>query len=448
MIDPRLLPLAQRNVPRYTSYPTAPHFSADVDANTYGEWLDALEPGESASLYLHVPYCRSICFYCGCSTKATRREEPLIAYGRRLLSEVERVAARTGSLRITHLHWGGGTPSLLPADAFSAIMDGITARFTFAPGAERAIELDPRYVTRELAQRLAANGINRASLGIQDFDSSVQAAIGRIQPLPMVHDAVDALREAGIDDINMDLIYGLPGQTLETMARTVRTVTSLQPARVALFGYAHVPWMRPNQRLIEEAHLPDVPLRHALAETARDIIEAEGYMPVGIDHFARPDDALASALRSRTLKRNFQGYTTDASPVLLGFGASSIGRLPQGYVQNITDSGNWMAALDAQTLPVAKGRRLTAEDRLRGEVISQILCFFDVDLLAVARDHHVSADVFAEDLEKLAPLEAAGFIKIVGGQLKIVHDAPALARIVASAFDAYLTSAARHSVAV
>lgn len=448
MIDPRLLPLAQRNVPRYTSYPTAPHFGADVGADVYREWLGGLGPEDSASLYLHVPYCRSICFYCGCSTKATRREEPLIAYGRRLRLEVERVAALTGSLRITHLHWGGGTPSLLPADAFGDIMEGIARRFSFDTHAERAIELDPRYVTRELAQRLAANGINRASLGIQDFDTSVQSAIGRIQPLPMVHDAVDALRDVGIADINMDLIYGLPGQTLETMARTVRTVMALRPARIALFGYAHVPWMRANQRLIDEASLPDVPLRHALAETARDIIEAEGYAPIGIDHFARPDDSLAQALKTRTMKRNFQGYTTDSSPVLLGFGASSIGRLPQGYAQNITDSANWMAALDAGNLPIAKGRRLTAEDKLRGEVISQILCFFDVDLQAVAQEHHVTPDMFAADLEKLAPLEAAGFIKIIGGKLTIVHDAPALARIVASAFDAYLTSAARHSVAV
>ena len=449
MLPLRLSHIAGRAAPRYTSYPTAPQFEAGVDGAAYGGWLEALAGWDKpASLYLHVPYCRSICSYCGCAAKATRRDEPLIAFAARLRREIALVAGRTGPLRVTHLHWGGGTPNVLPDDLFRAILDDIRARFDLRPGAEHAMEIDPRHLTADTVAALMEGGVTRVSLGVQDFDPKVQQAIGRVQPFEMVRAAVEGFREAGLSGLNMDLIYGLPRQTLGSIRDTAARAAALGPDRIALFGYAHVPWMRPHQRLMDEAALPDPALRLELAETARETLIVAGYVPVGIDHFARPDDGLAQALAARTLRRNFQGYTTDRAPILLGFGPTAIGRLPQGYVQNAPDIAGWGRAVAAGALPVVRGRALTSDDRLRGAVIESLLCFFEADLAALARRHGAPWDVFAPALKELETLRRQGFVELVAGHLTIVRDGPALARIVASAFDAYLGSAARHSLAV
>ncbi|MFD1332079.1 oxygen-independent coproporphyrinogen III oxidase [Methylopila musalis] len=449
MLPLRLSDIAARAAPRYTSYPTAPQFEESVDAQAYGRWLETLSGSDApASLYLHVPYCRSICSYCGCAAKATLRDEPLVAFAARLRREIALVAERAGPLTVTHLHWGGGTPNVLPADLFRRVLDDIRARFALAPGAEHAVEIDPRHLTPETIATLAAGGVTRVSLGVQDFDPAVQQAIGRVQPFEMVRAAVEGLREAGLAGLNMDLIYGLPLQTLGSIRDTAARAAALRPDRIALFGYAHVPWMRPHQRLLDEAALPDPALRVELAETARETLLDAGYVAIGIDHFARPDDGLATALADGALRRNFQGYTTDDAPVLLGFGPTAIGRLPQGYVQNVADIAGWGRAVDERRLPVARGRALTPDDRLRGAVIESLLCVFEVDLDGIARRHGASPDVFAPALAELETLRRQGFVALAGGRLTILHDGPALARIVASAFDAYLTTSARHSLAV
>jgi len=330
----------------------------------------------------------------------------------------------------------------------AGIVADIRRDFDILPDAEHAMEIDPRYLTREGAESLAAAGVTRVSLGVQDFDPAVQTMIGRIQPFQAVVTAVDWLRLAGIRDFNFDLIYGLPGQTVASIDRTVRLAVSLNPSRIAMFGYAHVPWFRANQRLIDEATLPDRLSRIRLAETARDAIESEGYVAIGIDHFARPTDSLASAAAARSLRRNFQGYTTDAATSLIGVGASSVGQMPQGYVQNAADTAVWMEAIGQGQFAVVKGLALTAEDRLRAEVIAELLCYFDVDYAAIALRHGFGAGIFAGAIEELAPLVDAGFIRIDAGRLRILREGPALARVVASAFDAHLKTGARHSLAV
>jgi oxygen-independent coproporphyrinogen-3 oxidase len=293
--------LLEQAVPRYTSYPTAPNFSAAVDGAVYSSWLGELAPGATLSLYLHIPYCHELCLYCGCHTKATRRHKPIEIYAARLLEEIALVARQTGRHKVTHLHWGGGTPSTLGADLLRAIAGELRREFDLTALREHAIELDPRYVTAELAQVLAEIGVNRASFGVQDFDPQVQHAVGRIQPFAMVESAVAALRDAGIDRINLDLMYGLPRQTVDGVRQTARLAHALQPGRIAVFGYAHVPWFRPQQKLIDTAHLPNAPQRLAQAEAAHDTLVGLGYRAIGLDHYARDDDSLAPAATSGRL---------------------------------------------------------------------------------------------------------------------------------------------------
>lgn len=450
MIDQTLLRYATRSVPRYTSYPTAPHFGPAVTGEVATGWLRAVPEGADLSLYLHVPYCRQICAYCGCHTKAAVRDDPVIAYAGTLVREIELVARTLGRRgRVTHIHWGGGTPSLLPKASFEAVVTALRAAFDLSPLVEHAIELDPRTVTAELARSLAWAGVTRCSLGVQDLDEKVQVAIGRVQPFETVATATAHLRAAGIEAINFDLMYGLPHQTAETIRATIASALSLAPSRIALFGYAHVPWFKKHQRLIDEAALPGATERIGLEQTARDALAAAGYEPVGLDHFARPDDAMAVAAREGELRRNFQGYTTDDAAVLIGLGASSIGRLPEGYVQNDPDIGRWRKAVEAGRIPVAKGKALDADDRLRADLIERLMCDYRVDLAAIATAHGTTASVFAEDVARLDEMVRDRLVTIAGPVVSITDAGRPFVRLAAAAFDAYLArSEARHSVAV
>ena len=440
--------LIRATVPRYTSYPTAPHFSAEVGADTYGAFLDGAAADSPISLYVHIPFCHSICHYCGCTTKATRRYAPIEDYVEVLRAEIAMVAARIGRRAVSHIHWGGGTPNMLSTEAFEAIVGDFHRFFDIDSDTEHAIELDPRHLGEGRARFLASIGVNRASLGVQDFDPAVQAAIGRMQPVETVTAAVEQLREAGISSLSFDLIYGLPEQSVLSIQRTVETAMALAPDRISLFGYAHVPWFRVNQKLIDAAKLPGSELRLELERTAHRSIETAGYVPIGIDHFAKPGDAMAVALSKRTLRRNFQGYTTDQADTLIGFGASSIGRTPAGYAQNVTDTGNWRERIVSGRFATERGRVLTAEDRLRADVIEQLLCFFEVDLMATSARHNADSAVVTAELDKLTPLVRAGWVVADGGRIAIVRHGTELARLVASAFDAYLGTGGRHSVAV
>ncbi|MEZ5785233.1 MAG: oxygen-independent coproporphyrinogen III oxidase, partial [Xanthobacteraceae bacterium] len=407
--------LAERNVPRYTSYPTAPHFTAEVDSSTYAGWLAALPLDATLSLYLHVPYCSEICRYCGCHTKATRRSEPLDVYAEALTAEIGLVASATATRRVLQIHWGGGTPSILGPERLSRIVQELAAHFDLSGLLEHAIELDPRQVTPSLATALADIGITRASLGVQEFSRHVQEAIGRVQPYETVRAAADALRCAGIARINLDLMYGLPGQTICDIEAAIDLAVSLRPARLALFGYAHVPWFKANQKLIDGAALPGPAERIEQARAAARRLTGHGYVAVGLDHFALPDDELAVAAQGGQLKRNFQGYTTDLADALIGLGASAIGRLPQGFMQNAVDIAGYLRTISQGSFATVKGIAVSADDELRAAIIERLMCDLAVDLETPAlRPAGGQADAFTDELADLAALADAGLIEIEG----------------------------------
>jgi len=435
--------LAEAQAPRYTSYPTAPHFDARVDAAIYREWLRELPAEAPLSLYLHVPFCHQLCWYCGCHTGVANGYQRIGAYVELLRWEIRLLAEALGSngsggRPVSGLHWGGGTPSILSADDFTAVMGDLRQAFAFQPGAELAIEIDPRHLSAEKAAALAAAGINRASLGVQDFNPHVQEAINRVQPFEKTAEAARLLRAAGIAALNFDLMYGLPQQSLADAQQTASLAADLQPQRISVFGYAHVPWMKKHQQMIDTAALPGAEERLAQAEAVERILLLRGYRAVGMDHFALPDDPLFRYADEGRLRRNFQGYTTDQAEALLGLGVSAIGTLPQGYAQNDKDMVGYARALGAGRLPVVRGIALTAEDRLRRDVIQSLMCTFAVDLDDQAAAHGLSGFDFAEGLERLLPLADDGLVTVDGAQVRVSEAGKRAVRLIASCFDAYL----------
>ncbi|WP_428032771.1 oxygen-independent coproporphyrinogen III oxidase [Ancylobacter sp.] len=432
---------AERAVPRYTSYPTAPHFTGAIGPQAHAGWLDCLPPQASVSLYLHVPFCTALCFYCGCTTKATRRPEPVAAYAERLAREIDLVAAGVGSRQVTHIAWGGGTPSLLGPPLLRRLGSRLAEAFDLDRLAEYAFELDPRETDEPLADALAAMGVDRVSLGVQDFSAHVQRAIGRIQPFATVERAMRQLREAGISSINLDLMYGLPHQSARDIRRTVQLATLLAPERLALFGYAHVPWMRANQKRIDEAALPGAAERLEQSEAAREVLLANGYVAIGLDHFARADDMLARAAASRQLRRNFQGYTADRADVLIGMGASAISRFPQGFTQNAPDALSYSRALDEGRFATVRGIAFTSNDITRGALIERLMCDLEVEL---------DPSTLADAAPHLAGLAADGLVTLEGQRLAMTSAGRPFVRLAAAALDHRLQgqAAARHSAAV
>jgi oxygen-independent coproporphyrinogen-3 oxidase len=439
----RAFALAERNVPRYTSYPTAPHFSAAVTPALYRQWLEALPREATLSLYIHVPFCQTLCHYCGCNTRAVRKREPVDAYAEEILKEIGLFAMLRGR-RVTHLHWGGGTPSILGPKLLKTITATLAAQFDLSALKEHAIELDPRRVDAALVRTLKAIGVTRASLGVQDVSDDVQRLIGRTQPFALVERAADWLRDAGIRDLNIDLMYGLPGQTVAHVEHSARLAAALIPQRLALFGYAHVPWFKAHQRLIDETKLPGVSERLEQAQVAADTLRGAGYEAIGLDHFALPDDSLAVAAREKRLRRNFQGYTVDEADALIGLGASSIGRMPQGFVQNAPDLGGYTRTLAAGEFPVVKGLALSDDDRLRAAMIERLMCDLELDLAVFG-----GAGRFDEEIAALAPLVDAGLLARDGDRIVMSAEGRPYVRIAAAAFDAWLAAGQkRHSVAV
>ncbi|MFG1345094.1 oxygen-independent coproporphyrinogen III oxidase [Xanthobacter autotrophicus DSM 431] len=459
MISPETQTLLSRYgqpVPRYTSYPTAPHFSPAVDAATYGAWLAAVPPASRVSVYVHVPFCAELCLYCGCQTAVARSRSPVKAYAERLVEEIGLVARHLPErVTLSHLHFGGGTPTMLADEDFAAVMRALRATFAFAADAEIAIEIDPRVMDADKVAVLAREGFNRASLGVQDFDPAVQKAIGRHQSYEVTKEVADALRAAGITALNLDLMYGLPHQDTPSVLNTVETALGLDPDRIAVFGYAHVPWMKKHQALIPESALPDAAERLSQAEEVGALLAAHGYAPVGLDHFARASDPMAQRAAEGTLKRNFQGYTTDDAPVLIGFGASAIGALPQGYVQNLPATPQWHKAVEAGTLPIARGIALTEEDRLRRHVIERLMCDLAVDLDEACARFGFPRGTLAPEIYRLADLVDDGLAVRHGAVVEVPEAARPFTRVVCAVFDARLAASRaaepekkRHAAAV
>ncbi len=436
-------------VPRYTSYPTAPHFHAGVTAASYGQWLRQLDPNLPLSLYFHIPFCAEMCWYCGCHNKIVKRYDPVRRYMDTLLTEIDLVSSRMPApMTVHHLHWGGGSPSMLRGDDWQRAMDRLHQRFDVAGDAEIALELDPRTTTESYVATLASAGVNRVSIGVQDFDDTVQRAINRPQPFDVTQRVVDWLRGHGIDAVNLDLMYGLPHQTEALVRDMVDQAMLLNPSRIALFGYAHVPWMKSHQRLIDEAALPDALARWRQAEVAAERLTEYGFIRVGLDHFAHADDAMARAAGDGKLGRNFQGYTTDRAETLIGFGASAISGMPQGYAQNSPALRDYARAVSDGRLPIARGIAMDGDDRLRRDIIQSIMCDLEADIPDICARYGKAAD-FTKTWEKLAPLRADGYITIENSRLRVTEAGRPLVRVVAAAFDAYLENgAARHSQAV
>ena len=440
----------QERLPRYTSYPTAPHFSGGIGADTYAEWLKAIPQHARTSLYLHVPFCRSMCWYCGCHTSVARRDEPIAVYAAALRCEMEMVSRQLERrIEVNHIHFGGGTPTIMPPETFTDLIGLIRRSFFVLPSAGVAIEIDPRTLTDEMIGALAYGGVNRASLGVQSFDPVVQRAINRVQSFEETAAATNGLRRAGISGVNFDLIYGLPHQTIASCLDTVRRSIELRPDRLSVFGYAHVPTFKKHQRKINDAWLPDSLERHDQSSAIANALQEAGYVQIGLDHFALPGDEMATALRDGKLHRNFQGYTTDASDILLGFGASAIGHLPQGYVQNEVQTRAYTEAIAGGKLTTVKGYALTDDDRLRAEIIERIMCDFGVDLDLICARHGAAAEQMLQSSPRLQHLISDGIVALDGASLAMADDSHFLVRSVAAAFDAHLDGSQQlHSRAV
>jgi oxygen-independent coproporphyrinogen-3 oxidase len=432
-------------VPRYTSYPTAAEFTADVGPADHAAWLRRLPLQESVSLYLHVPYCRALCHYCGCHAKMAVRDHVSRTYQRALEAEIALVGGLLpGRLKVARLAWGGGTPGILGSAGLASVLGVLRQHVDFEPDMEHSIELDPRHVDAASARDLAALGVNRVSLGVQDLDPAVQREIGRIQPGELVAKAVDDLRAAGLGSINVDLIYGLPAQTVDSIRATCASVVALRPRRVAFYGYAHLPERRANQRLIDPAKLPGTAERFEQATTIAEIFQASGYVPIGIDHFAVPDDRLALAAPNGQLRRNFQGYTDDDRPSVIGFGASAVSRLPDGYAQNIADNPRYVRCIEAGGLATCRGKRLDEDDRARARIIEALMCNFRADLAALDPQHD-----YADELALLRPLAADGMLTIKGSRIEMTEQGRPVVRVAAAIFDSFRSQTAnRFSLAV
>lgn len=437
-------------VPRYTSYPTAPHFHTGIDRVTYAEWLRSIPRDTDLSLYIHIPFCDRLCWFCGCHTKQVLRYDPIAAYVPVVMREIETVARLLdGQGRVTALHLGGGSPSMLRGTDLSDLSNLIRSRFTIADRFEFSVEIDPNDMVPERYDDLAAAGVTRASIGVQDFDPTVQQAINRLQSFEQTAAVVEGMRARGVGSVNLDVLYGLPHQTLERLERTVAQTLSLRPDRLALFGYAHVPWMKTHQRMIPEAALPGIVERFAQSVMAADRIREAGYEAIGIDHFALPSDTLAQSARGHKLHRNFQGYTTDAAPALIGFGASSIGSLPQGYVQNQIATGEYIRQVNEHGLATGRGVALTSEDRMRRWVIERLMCDFAVPLEELMRRFGPSAEAVAAEMLGVAIEDHDGLVDFDGECFVMTEKGRPFVRSIAAAFDTYLgVGKARHSLAV
>lgn len=442
------LGLFDAKVPRYTSYPTAPHFSNDVGPDLFGDWIARIPQHQAVSLYIHVPFCRRLCWFCACRTQGTQSDKPVAMYLETLKAELALLAQRLPEgVTLSRLHWGGGTPTLLNPAMMDELAGAIFDVAPMAPNGEFSVEIDPNEIDEPRLDALARAGMNRASIGVQDFDSEIQQAIGRIQSYDVTRDAIDMIRARGIASLNADILFGLPHQTPARMTHSVQKLLALNPDRVALYGYAHVPWMAKRQQLIPSDALPTPQERLDLFETARRLFLWDNYTEIGIDHFATRDDGLSHAQKTGKLRRNFQGYTDDPADVLIGVGASSISRFPQGFAQNAPSTSVHTGHIREGRFSTARGHQFKGQDAMRARMIEALMCDFRVDRAEICRDFEVSTaqvQQMFEDAGRAFP----DMLTITEEALFVPPDARPLTRMIARSFDAYDLSKAGHSSAI
>lgn len=441
---------AERNLPRYTSYPTALAFEPAPEEGGAKAWIAGTRAQDVISAYVHVPFCRRLCWYCGCHTTVAPEYDRIAAFHAVLEAELDLLAAAIGPhAGLAHLHFGGGSPNALTPEHFLSLARRIAGRLDLRPGAEVAAELDPGLLAPSFIDILPEAGVNRVSLGVQTFDPEVQRKVNRLQPFDQVAEAVVRLRSAGVAGLNFDLMYGLPGQTPEIVARSAEQAVSLAPDRIAVFGYAHVPWMKKHQVMIQDADLADTRGRWGQADAADAVLTRHGYVRIGLDHYARPSNTLAQAAAEGRLRRNFQGYTDDPAPVLIPLGPSSIGQFREGFVQNAIATDAWRDAVGEGRLPLARQIALTPEDRLRAAVIERLMCDLAVDVAAVCQAHGFPPDALDAGLAEAAALEGDGLAVVRGRSIRVPEAARRLVRVAAACFDVRLPRGpARHSRAV
>jgi len=444
-VDVELLKRYSVPGPRYTSYPSAPLFSREFRTEEYLEEIRSTNgSGEDSpiSVYAHLPYCDTLCYFCGCTMKVTNDVTQITAYNQYLKKEIAAIAGLVSPARnVSQLHWGGGTPSYLSAADILDLGGFLKSTFTYAADIEAGVEIDPRGLTKDRMEAFRESGFNRTSMGVQDFDPAVQKAVNRIQSEKITRDAVEWSRDLGFRSINIDLIYGLPHQTLSEFERTVEAVIALSPDRLAVFNYAHVPWLKPHQKVLDEMSLPAAGAKLEIFVMTLEKLAAAGYENVGMDHFAKPDDELAIARRNGTLYRNFQGYSTKAGCDLYAFGMSAISFLGGVYHQNLKTVREYFDKIDAGLIPTHAGYRMTRDDVIRRDVIMKIMCDNEVMKADIEERHGISFDdYFSGALPKLGEFTADGLIELKGDRIVITEQGRLIVRNIAMCFDPYLES--------
>lgn len=436
--------LFDARAPRFTSYPPANRFVNSIGPDQAAAWLGAAPPGAAVSLYLHVPFCRRLCWFCACRTQGTKTDRPLGPYVDRLIAEMAMIReALPRDIRVRRLHLGGGTPTILPVAEMGRLLAAVDRHFGLSALDEFSVEIDPTEIDAERLALLAEAGLSRASLGVQDFDETVQRSIGRLQSPEATRAVAEMLAGHGITALNIDLVYGLPHQTAERLERTLDHVLALRPTRLALYGYAHVPWAAKRQRVIPADALPGPEARFDLAAHAAERLIAAGMRPIGIDHFALPSDALAKALEARRLARNFQGYTDDRAPYLIGLGASAISRLPEGYLQNHSATADYQRRIAAGQSAAARGYALSPWDQAVAEVIEQLMCYFEWRPTGPSGPSPAQRRILARLLERFPDA-----VTPIGTGAAIQPWARPLVRIIAAALSDDAAPASAYSVAV
>lgn len=426
-----------KEAPRYTSYPSAHHFGL-MPATSYQKALQSLKPDQSVGLYLHVPFCEQMCYFCGCNTHITKRYSPVSTYVDSLVREIHMVGERLSFRPKVHsIHFGGGSPGILSPEDMSEVFHALRSFFSIETSAEISIELDPRRITPAKSASYAVMGFNRVSLGVQDTNAAVQRAINRVQPIELIQSSVDLLRSDGLQSIGIDLIYGLPLQTPESLSVTLEEVRCLEPARISAFSYAHVPWMKKHQTLIESDTLPTTEDKADFFLLLDRKLRDQGYRSIGIDHFALPDDGLSRALDNHTLRRNFMGYTDQPNDRLIAFGASAISELDDGIFQNIPQSTTYQKTVNKACLPTSRGWLFEGEDALRKAIIAELMCYFEVDIGNILIDHELPFAYLDGELDQLGEFVAVGLVSVQNRKVTFHSPLKMLVRSVASVFDPY-----------
>jgi oxygen-independent coproporphyrinogen-3 oxidase len=429
--------------PRYTSYPTAPHFHEGFTAESYLDEIVRTNTGAvkpPLSLYFHLPFCDTLCYFCGCNMIITRNRDRIKEYIKYVKNEIDLLRTYLDVDRpVTQLHWGGGTPTHLDPDEIYDLVSYINKSFKIDPAIEAGCEIDPRGLTREHLEALRSGGFNRISMGVQDINPTVQKAVNRIQPEEMTRQVVQWVRELGFTSINLDLMYGLPFQTKEEFIKTVKTTVDISPDRLAVFNYAHVPWMKKHMGLIKPEDLPKPEEKlHILGATIEELV-GSGYVFIGMDHFAKPDDEMAIALRDKKLYRNFQGYSTNAGADLYGFGITSISQIGRVYAQNLKKEKEYFDSLNDEKLPVNKGIYLSDDDLLRRDVITKIMCDFELNFNYFESKYKIDFnEYFASSLNNLREMESDGLLKIQSDGLAVSNKGRLLIRNIAMRFDGFI----------